>query len=78
MIMRSLLEHFRILLENDLTTVALNRSDFKTVDDINNQIDIIHQQIIKETDPYKIADYNSDVRLLKQWRKNLIGDNNEN
>jgi hypothetical protein len=76
--MRKLLNQFRVLLENDLTTVALNRSDFKTADEINNQIDIIHQQIIKESDPYKIADYNSDVRLLKKWRKNLIGDNNEN
>ena len=76
--MRKLLNQFRVLLENDLTTVALNRSDFKTADEINNQIDIIHQQIIKESDPYKIADYNSDVRLLKKWRKKLIGDNNEN
>ena len=70
--MKELLPKLISLLENTLNTYNISQEDITDVKDVYNLIDKINQQIIKETDPYILKDLNSDIRMLKKWRKNLI------
>ena len=70
--MKELLPKLISLLENTLNTYNISQEDITDVKDVYNLIDKINQKIIKETDPYILKDLNSDIRMLKKWRKNLI------
>lgn len=70
--MKELLPKLISILENTLNTYNISQEDITDVKDVYNLIDKINQKIIKETDPYIFKDLNSDIRMLKKWRKNLI------